>query len=87
MELNLKTFPIDVILVARDFVISKYGFVIDIDYEGNMATLKFYSKESEDLYKKTLSDFLLRYEISNKYRAIKEIIVGRALYGIVDELN
>lgn len=87
MRIDLNVISLDVILIARDYVESFTKETIRVRYDDNYVVLDFENQSTELTFNEELSDFIKRKIIAEKTRPIKEMIIGRALYGIVEECN
>lgn len=87
LKLDLTIIPAEVILITKDYIESIINTDISISYDKDIVILCFQHANIKRKFENSMGDYLLRYKISNKYHSIKEIIIGRALYGIVDELR
>lgn len=85
MKIDLSCIPIESILLTKDYCEGEYGFSIDLTINEKNAELEFIDPGHEKIFTNELGDFIKRLAISEKTREIKEIIIGRALYGIVEK--
>ncbi len=85
MTINLNVVPIEAVLLSVDYFESEYDLSLSLIYEGDNVNIEFPNKDIQDIFIKELNDFIKRVIIADKVRPIKEIIIGRALYGMVEE--
>lgn len=83
MKINLTIVPLEAVLLARDYYESEYAEKVELNYVEDSVEVHV---EREQLFLDEMHDFVKRLTVLERTRALKEIIVGRALYGLV-ELN
>ena len=84
IRVNLSCIPIEALLLTKDYCESEYGEKISISYSGGEAEIILPDEDSKLRFTEELNDFVKRLSIAKRTRAVKEIIIGRALYGIVE---
>ena len=87
MEFDLKNFPAEAIFLTKDFCEAEYGFAVALNFIGDKVSVKVPDAKDEKIFIDELGDYVKRLSIAERTRPIKEMIIGRALYGIVEKNN
>jgi His-Xaa-Ser system protein HxsD len=85
MYIDLTCIPIEAVLLAVDYFSAENSIDFQVRYEGNIVVLDFDTKDLETNFIENLNDFVKRLSIAEQTRKMKEIIIGRALYGLLEE--
>ncbi|MBQ9480513.1 MAG: hypothetical protein IJU71_13300 [Selenomonadaceae bacterium] len=84
MKLDLKCVPLEAILLAKDFCEAEHGFSCRLTYVGSDAEIFFEGADDEQRFSEELNDYIKRLMIAERTRTLKELIIGRALYGNIE---
>ena len=85
MEFDLKKFPPEAIFLTKDFCEAEYGFAVKLNFTCDKVSVNIPDSKDEEIFIDELGDYVKRLLIAERTRPIKEMIIGRALYGIVEK--
>lgn len=83
ITLDLSCIPVEAVILCVDYFSAKQKADINVAYECNSALIDIDDNFKKDFFE-DLNDFVKRVIVADKNRKIKEIIIGRALYGILN---
>lgn len=82
MKIDLSCVPLETILLTKDYFEAEYGAALTLNYtEGGVEIIC----KDEQLFLDELHDFIKRKAVIERTQAVKEIIIGRALYGLAEK--
>ena len=84
-KIDLTVVPLEAVLLTLDQFHADQDEKVGFSYCGIFAELIFSCDSVESEFVCELNDYVKRVIIAERVRPIKEIIIGRALYGIVNE--
>ena len=79
--------PLEVILLTKDYFEAEYGEALTLNYVENGVEIICRDAQREQLFLDEMHDFIKRRAVIERTRAVKEIIIGRALYGLVERCH
>ena len=85
MRLNLQTTSLPVLLLTKEYYEAFENVTIEIAYDGNEACITCFREDWEKDFTDLYNDFLLRKHFAEETKTVKELIIGQALYGAIEE--
>ncbi len=79
--------PLEVILLTKDYFEAEYGETLTLNYIENGVEIICRDAQHEQLFLDEMHDFIKRKAVLERTRVVKEIIIGRALYGLAERCN
>lgn len=87
MKINLSCVPLETILLTKDYFEAEYGEALTLNYVEDGVEITCKDASREQLFLDEMHDFIKRKAILERTQAVKEIIIGRALYGLVEKCH
>jgi len=84
MTIDLTCVPAEAVSVCVDYFSGIHSLEVPIRYENNKAIVGISKDDLEQEFSKELNDCIKRVVVAERTRKMKEIIIGRALYGILE---
>ena len=84
MNIDLSFVPLDTILLTKDYFEAEYGASVTLNYVAGGVEVVC---KDEQLFLDEMHDFIKRRTIIERTQAVKEIIIGRALYGLAEKCD
>ncbi len=84
-RVNLSCIPAEAVILARDYCEGQLGINASVSYCGDEAEIVLPDEECRKRFTEELNDYIRRITAAVRTRAVKEMIIGRALYGIAGD--
>ena len=82
MKIDLSCVPLETILLTKDYFEAEYGEAVALNYVKGGVEINC---KDEQLFLDEMHDFIKRKAVIERTQTVKEIIIGRALYGLVEK--
>lgn len=87
MKIDLSCVPLDIILLTKDYFEAEYGLPVTMNYIAGGVEVVCKDATAEQFFQDDMHDFIKRRAILERTQAVKEIIIGRALYGLAERCH
>ncbi len=84
MKIDLSCVPLDTILLTKDYFEAEYGAPVTLNHI--VGGVEIICKD-EQLFLDEMHDFIKRRAVLERTQTVKEIIIGRALYGLAEKVD
>lgn len=81
MKIYFSAVPLEIILLAKDYYESEYKKSARLNYFEGGVEINCENDAEEKIFLDEMHDFFKRIKVFERTKTLKEIIVGRALYG------
>ena len=78
---------VTIILLTKDYFETEYGEALTLSYTEGGVEIVCKDAASEQLFLDEMHDFIKRKAVVERTQVVKEIIIGRALYGLAERCN
>lgn len=82
IRVNLSCIPAEAVILARDYCEGQLGMKVSVSYNNNKIEIILQDEASRERFTDELNEYVKRITVAVRTRAVKEMIIGRALYGI-----
>lgn len=76
---------LDTILLTKDFFEAEYSKPVTLNYVEGGVKIICENKRDERIFLDEMHDFIKRKAVVERTQTVKEIIIGRALYGVAEK--
>ena len=84
MKIDLSCVPLETILLTKDYVEAEYDLPVTVKHvEGGVEIIC----KDEQIFLDEMHDFIKRKAVAERTQTVKEIIIGRALYGLAERCH
>ncbi|MBR2733539.1 MAG: hypothetical protein IKD80_04720 [Selenomonadaceae bacterium] len=87
MKIDLACVSLDTILLTKDYFEAEYGEPVTLRHIEGGVEVVCKDERGEQLFLDELHDFIKRKSVIKRTQAVKEIIIGRALYGLAERCH
>ena len=87
MKIDLACVSLDTILLTKDYFEAEYGELVTLRYIEGGVEVVCKDERDEQLFLDELHDFIKRKAVIKRTQTVKEIIIGRALYGLAERCH
>ena len=84
MKIDLSCVPLDTILLTKDYFEAEYGVPVTLNHVAGGVEIIC---KDEQLFLDEMHDFIKRRAVLERTQTVKEIIIGRALYGLAEKFD
>lgn len=84
MKIDLSCVPLDTILLTKDYFEAEYGVPVTLNHIAGGVEIIC---KDEQLFLDEMHDFIKRRAVLERTQTVKEIIIGRALYGLAEKVD
>ena len=84
MKIDLSCVPLDTILLTKDYFEAEYGVPVTLNHVAGGVEIIC---KDEQLFLDEMHDFIKRRAVLERTQTVKEIIIGRALYGLAEKVD
>ncbi|MBE8952577.1 MAG: hypothetical protein SR1Q7_05475 [Quinella sp. 1Q7] len=87
MKIDLACVSLDTILLTKDYFEAECGEPVTLRHIAGGVEVVFKDERDEQIFLDELHDFIKRKAVIERTQTVKEIIIGRALYGLAERCH